>query len=210
MPFFCYAVDQHVDFRKGIFLMNVEEAIRTRRSIGKVKDEPVPRELVERIIEAAVWAPNHFHTEPWNFMVMTGEGRRNLGRAYAEIAGENKKEETAEEREERLRRAEQNAFRSPVVIAAVCKPSDAPRVVRAEELAAVHGAVQNLLLTAHANGLGAIWRTGDAAYHPATARALKLEPGDEVVGFIFVGYPDMEAPQGRRSPGSAKTVWLEG
>jgi nitroreductase len=189
--------------------MTIEEAIRTRRSIGKVKDEPVSRELVENIIESAVWAPNHFHTEPWTFIVMTGEGRKVLGGLYAEIAAEVKKEETEEERAVRIHRAEQNAFRAPVVIAAVCKPSDGPRVVRAEELAAVHAAVQNLLLAAHANGLGAIWRTGDAAYHAAAQRAFKLEPGDEIVGFIYVGYPDLTPPPARRTPGTAKTVWLE-
>jgi nitroreductase len=188
--------------------MNVEEAIRTRRSIGKVKADPVPRELVEKIVEAAVWAPNHFHTEPWTFIVMTGEGRRTLGKLYSEIAGENQREETDEERSERLHKAEQNAFRSPVVIAAVCKPSDAPRVVRAEELAAVHAAVQNLLLAAHANGLGAIWRTGDAAYHPAAQRAFNLDAGDEIVGYIYLGYPDME-PKAKRTPVEEKTVWLE-
>jgi nitroreductase len=190
--------------------MNVEEAIRTRRSIGKVKDDPVSRELMENIIEAAVWAPNHFHTEPWSFLVMTGEGRKVLGGLYAEIAAEMKKEETEEERNERIQRAEKNAFRAPVVIAAVCKPSDAPRVVRAEELAAVHAAVQNLLLAAHANGLGAIWRTGEAAYHPAAMRAFKLDPGDEVVGFLYVGYPDITPPPARRTPGTAKAVWLDG
>ncbi|TJY43304.1 nitroreductase [Cohnella pontilimi] len=190
--------------------MNVEEAIRTRRSIGKVKPDAVPRELVDKIIEAAVWAPNHFHTEPWSFIVMTGEGRRVLGKVYAEVAGESKREETEEERAERLRKAEQNAFRSPVVIAVVCKPSDAPKVVRAEELAAVHAAVQNLLLSAHAHGLGAVWRTGDAAYHPAAKRAFNLEEGDEVAGYIYVGYPDMEPPHAKRTPGTEKTVWLEG
>jgi nitroreductase len=195
--------------REGVLAVNVEEAIRTRRSIGKVQETQVPRELVERIIDAAVWAPNHFHTEPWKFVVMTGEGRQKLAKVYQEMAAPALAELSGEEREQRLRKEEEKALRSPVVIAAVCSPSDSPRVVRAEELAAVHAAVQNLLLSAHANGLGAIWRTGDAAYHPALKRELDLEPGDEAVGLIFLGYPDMAPPAGRRSPGTAKTVWLE-
>lgn len=174
-----------------------------------MKKDPVPRELVERIIEAAVWAPNHHRTEPWKFVVMTGDGRQKLGSAYAEIASEKLTGVTEEEKAQRLEKEKEKALRAPVVIAAVCAPSDDPKVIRAEEKAAVHAAVQNMLLAAHANGLGAVWRTGEPAYHPAMKRWLGLESSEEVVGLIYMGYPDMEPPEGRRIPGTAKTVWLE-
>ena len=61
--------------------MNVSEAIRTRRSLGKVKPDAVPQELIEQIVEAGTWAPNHKLTEPWKFFVMQGEGRDVLGNA---------------------------------------------------------------------------------------------------------------------------------
>lgn len=189
--------------------MHVEEAIRTRRSIGKVKPDPVPKELVERLIDAAVWAPNHYLTEPWKFVVLTGEGRRRLGKAYAEIAAETLGDLAAEEKQERLQKEEAKAFRAPVVIAVACTPSDAPKVIRAEELAAVHAATQNLLLAAHASGLGAIWRSGEPAYHPAVKRWLGLDENDEVTGLVYLGYPDMPPSKGRRTPGAEKTVWLE-
>ncbi|MCD9021413.1 nitroreductase family protein [Cohnella silvisoli] len=191
-------------------MASLEEIIRGRRSIGKVKDEPVPKALVEKLIEAAVWAPNHHHTEPWKFIVMTGEGRRTLGQAYADIANETIQELPEEELKQRLDKGVAKAFRAPVVIAAICVPSDAPRVIFAEELAATHAAVQNLLLTAYANGLGAVWRSGDPAYHPKMKQALGLEGNEQVVGFIYVGYPDMQPPAAKRIPGTAKTVWLEG
>lgn len=191
--------------------MNVEEAIRTRRSIGKVKEDPVPRELVERVIEAAVWAPNHHHTEPWKFVVLAEEGRGRLGRAYAEIAAETMAGpgHTDEEREQRRLREEAKARRAPVVIAAVRVPSASPKAIAEEDRAAVHAAVQNLLLAAHAIGLGAVWRTGDQLNHPAVKRELGLSDAEEVVGFVYIGYPDMTAPAGRRTPGTEKTVWLE-
>lgn len=188
--------------------MNVEEAIRTRRSIGKVKQDPVPRELLERVIEAAVWAPNHHRTEPWRFVVLTGEGRRRLGRAYAAIAGE-KLDAADAQREQQLAREAAKALRAPVVIAVACSPSaEEPKVLPAEELAAVHAAVQNMLLAAHACGLGAIWRSGAPAYHPAMKRALGFTETDEVVGLIYVGYPDMTPPPAHRSPGADRTAWL--
>jgi nitroreductase len=55
--------------------------IQERRSFGlkDLKPDPVPREIVEQLLHAAQWAPNHGHTEPWRFMIYMGEGRRALG-----------------------------------------------------------------------------------------------------------------------------------
>lgn len=191
-------------------MASLEEIIRGRRSIGKVKNESVPKELIEKMIEAAVWAPNHYATEPWKFIVMTGEGRKVLGQAYADIAADTIQELSEEERALRLEKEVAKAYRSPVVIAAVCVPSDAPRVDAREELAAAHAAVQNLLLMAHASGLGAVWRTGDPAYHSKMKAAFGLAGREQIVGLIYVGYPDMQPSTGKRVPGTEKTVWLEG
>ncbi|WP_256757077.1 nitroreductase [Cohnella sp. WQ 127256] len=191
-------------------MASFEEVVRGRRSIGKVKADPVPKELVEKLIEAAVWAPNHHGTEPWKFIVMTGEGRRVLGQAYVDITLESIQDFTEEERNIRLEKEVAKAFRAPVVIAAVCVPSDAPKVNPIEELAAAHSAVQNLLLMAHASGLGAVWRSGDPMYHPKMKQAFGLGGNEQVVGLIYIGYPDMQQPLGKRISGKEKTVWLEG
>jgi nitroreductase len=66
--------------------MDVIRAIETRQSMGRVRQDPVPKELIERILESAVHAPNHRLTEPWRFHVFTGKGRGELARARAEIA----------------------------------------------------------------------------------------------------------------------------
>ncbi|TVY04401.1 nitroreductase family protein [Cohnella terricola] len=190
-------------------MASFEEVVRGRRSIGKVKSDPIPKELVEKLIDAAIWAPNHFRTEPWRFIVMTGEGRKVLGNAYVDIASEKWDEVSNEEREQRSEKEVAKAFRSPVVIAAVCAPSDDPRADLREELAASHAAVQNLLLSAHANGLGAVWRTGDPTYHPKMKQAFGLGEREQIVGFVYVGYPDMQQPEGTRTPGAEKTVWIE-
>ncbi|MFD1954887.1 nitroreductase [Paenibacillus thailandensis] len=189
--------------------MNVYEAIRTRRSIGRVKKDPVPREAVERALEAASWAPSHFNTQPWKFIVMTGEGRAKLGEGYALVAAPSFEGLSAEEREEKLAKERAKAFRSPVVIAAVCSPSDDKRALFAEELAASHAAVQNLLLALHAEGLAAIWRSGDPMYDPAMKRPFGLSEREQLVGLIYVGYPDMDPPNVTRKPASDKTVWIE-
>jgi nitroreductase len=61
----------------------VLDAIRNRRSVGMVRQDPVPRELITTLLDAAVWAPNHRLTEPWRFFVLTGEARAAMGEAIA-------------------------------------------------------------------------------------------------------------------------------
>src|SRR5215218_10603947 len=98
-------------------------AIQTRQRVGRVREGPVPEDLVERILESAVHAPNHKITEPWLFHVFTGKGRGELARARAELA--RILAETEGEEEEhiagRMSRERKKAFRAPVVIAVISK-----------------------------------------------------------------------------------------
>jgi len=189
--------------------MELFEAIRTRRSIGKVKQDPVDKALIEQILDAAIWAPNHRLTEPWRFMVMTGEGKNKLGDAYASIVLANAADPEAEETVLAAEAARKNAFRSPVVIAVAAAPSDRPEVPESEELSAVSAAVQNMLLAAHALGLGAVWRTGAPCFHPLMKEAFGLRPEDSMLGLIYIGIPDMEAPNKKRTSAAEKTTWIE-
>jgi nitroreductase len=190
--------------------MELEEAIRGRRSVGSVKTDLVDQALVIKLLEAAVYAPNHHGTEPWRFYVLTGKGREVLGRAYAKIAGGLMEDPATEANRIALKKHFDKAFRAPVIIvvAAVC--TDSPKVHRQEEHAAVHAAVQNMLLQAHALGLGAIWRTGAPAYHADMKSAFGLLEADEVVGFIYVGYPVNPLPAKAQPSYEAKTIWLDG
>ena len=190
--------------------MDVIRAIETRRSIGRVKQEPVPRELIERILESGVHAPNHRITEPWRFHVFSGKGRGELARVRAEIArlqaeAEGESEEMAAGR---ISRERKKAFRAPVVIAVI---SEAGRdeVETLENYAACAAAVQNMQLTAHALGLAAMWRTGPIVYHQEMRRFFGLKENDRIVAHVYLGYPDMGVRPRRREPANEKTVWHE-
>ncbi|MBB3108928.1 nitroreductase [Paenibacillus phyllosphaerae] len=189
--------------------MELFEAIRSRRSIGKVKQEPIAKETIERILEAGVWAPNHRMTQPWQFFVMTGEGRSRLGDAYARIALAGEAEPSSPESQEKAENARKKAFRSPVIIGVAVTPVDRPGVIEIEEYGAVFAAIQNMLLAIHGLGLGAVWRTGEPAYHPLMNEAFELRPVDRVLGLLYIGEPDMTPPGPRREEASAKTVWIE-
>lgn len=191
--------------------MEVDRAIETRRSVGRVKQDPVPRELVERILESAVHAPNHKITEPWRFHVFAGKGRGEFARARAELA---KIQAEAEGEEEelvagRISRERKKAFRAPVVIAVISK-GGRDEVETLENYAACAAAVQNMQLTAHSLDLATIWRTGPAAYHPYMRDFFGLEDGDKIVAYLYLGYPDMGERPRRREPASSMTVWHGG
>jgi len=167
--------------------------------------------MIREILESAIHAPNHRITEPWRFHVFVGKGRGELARARAETArlqaeAEGEEEEMAAGR---ISRERKKAFRSPVVIAVI---SEAGRdeVETLENYAACAAAVQNMLLTAHSLGLGTIWRTGPVAYHEHMREFFGLAVGDQIVGYLHVGYPDMGERPRRRTPVEEKTVWHKG
>jgi nitroreductase len=190
--------------------MDVIQAIETRQSMGRVKQDPVPRELVERILESAVHAPNHRLTEPWRFHVFTGKGRGELARVRAEIArlqaeAEGESEEMAAGR---ISRERKKVFRAPVVIAVISK-SGRDETETLENYAACAAAVQNMQLTAHALGLATMWRTGPVVYHDRMREFFGLEEGDTMVAHLYVGYPDMGERPRRREAAREKTTWHE-
>jgi len=108
-----------------------------------------------------------------------------------------------------LTKQKEKALRAPYIIAVVVEKPVNEKVIYIENIAAVGAAVQNMLLAAHALGLGAKWRTGKLAYHPRTKAFLGLEPDTDILGFIYIGYPNMEPEPATRLPVSAKTTWLE-
>ena len=192
-------------------MVDVIEAIEKRQSMGRVKQDPVPKVLVERILESAVHAPNHRLTEPWRFHVFTGRGRGELARARAEIArlqaeAEGESEELAAGR---ISRERKKAFRAPVIIA-VTSEAGRDETETLENYAACAAAVQNMQLTAHALGLATMWRTGLVVYHDLMRELLGLKEGDIPVAHLYVGYPDMGERPRRREPASAKTTWHDG
>ena len=188
--------------------MDVMTAIKTRRSIGKVKPDSVPKEMIETILEAGTWAPCHHQTEPWRFFVLTGDGRKGLGNVFVQITKATMQEPISEEDQKRLEREQNKPLRAPVLITVAVEPSDNSKVFIQEEFAAVHSAVQNMLLAAHSLGLGAVWRTGGICYAPEVKQYFGLTGKAEVVGFLYIGYPDMKK-EGRRKHFSEVTKWME-
>ncbi len=189
--------------------MEVLEAIKTRRSIGKMKDEPVPKELIEKVIEAGTWAPNRYLTQPWRFFVISGQGRNSLSKVMENIALESGINLESEEGKRKLEKEIKKPFRAPVIIAVAAEVTEDGKVIRLEELGAVYAAIENMLLTAHAFGLASYWKTGKACYHTKMKEFFNLEQKDEVLALLYLGYADMEKKESTRKSAKDLTKWIE-
>ncbi len=101
--------------------MDALQTIQTRHSVGRVKPDAVPREVIEKLLNAAVQAPNHYQVRPWRFVVLTGSGRDQLGQVMAQSM----KAKFPQLTDEALNKERAKPLRSPVLIAVgVDKPTE--------------------------------------------------------------------------------------
>ncbi|HVF09929.1 MAG TPA: nitroreductase [Abditibacteriaceae bacterium] len=191
--------------------MDTLEAIRTRRSTAKLREEPVPRAIIEEILEAAIRAPNHKRTEPWRFFVFTGDARTRLAEAFVENYKLDHPDASAEELAGPGRKSANRVLNAPVTII-VTADEGRTAVETLENYGAVATATEHILLAAHALGLGAYWRTGEAAY-TAPRNAIKALLGvpdrTQLAAFVLLGYPGEAARESSRIPYAEKTTWFE-
>ena len=187
-------------------------AILNRRSMGlsRLKPDAVDRRLIEKMLEAATWAPSHGETEPWRFTVFSGEGRERLAELFdAAMREDNAANPAAVEHDG----ARKRAFASPVWISIGMSPAlkqDGSLLMsEEEEVMAVACAVQNLHLMASALGLAGMWNSKGLSVHPNVALGLGLTAPARLLGFFICGWPSTEWLEGERRPLSEKVSWVE-
>ena len=195
---------------------DVEAALRlidTRRSAPAwLPDEP-DRAVIARLLESANRAPNHKLTQPWRFFVLRGDARREYASALASdtIADQKSRgpEPTPEWEQHCRENTAANLLRAPVIIAVGCVPAQLPGLPDWEELAATAAAVENLLLAAHALGLGAAWKSRGCPL-PGALGWLGLPPHGQLIGHVLLGYADPSVPlkPKERRPAETVTAWL--
>lgn len=165
--------------------MDVETAIRTRRTHKAFGPEPLPRHQLEELLAMAQWAPNHNLTVPWRFRVL---GPATLARL---------KEAAGPEGAAKLERC-------PTLVVASCV-LNGEEVAEEEDLHATAVASYIVLLAAHARGLAGYWRTPALLREPAGRDALGLPESERVVGLLHLGHPRQQRPVPER-PDAEQTV----
>jgi len=185
--------------------MDVLEAIFSRHSVSKVRPDDLPRELVEKLLSAGAQAPNHYRVYPWRFIVLRGAARSRLG----EVMAQSLKNRVPECNDAAMDVERARPLRAPVLIAVVVERPELQKAVEIENICAAAAAVENMLLAARALGLGAMWRTGPAAYDPMVKQFLGVDSSQHVIAFVYVGYPLAETVPPDRLSFAERTVWME-
>ena len=157
--------------------MDVEDAIRQRRTHKAFGPEPVDRQTLDELLELARWAPNHNLTNPWRFRVLGPDSLAELKRAAGPEAAA------------KLDRA------PTLVVASQVRSDDAQQ--DEEDLCAVSAAISYVLLAAHARGLAGYWRTPEVLRSAEGRAAVGIPDNERVLGLIHLGPPrqDKEPPE---------------
>ena len=182
--------------------VTVYEAIHNRRMNNEFTDAAPSRESLQRMLDAAVWAPNHRLTNPWRFFVLEkgGEKRAEVAQlAYDNLFARSGNHENADGSRQRV-------LDAPALIYVYSVPADSEEMTQ-ENYAAACCAVQNLLLAAVAEGLAGDWSTGNTTRHPDLAETMGGESDWTMVGALFIGQPARPSAS-VRAPADEVTAWL--
>ncbi|GAA0691952.1 nitroreductase family protein [Marinobacterium maritimum] len=173
--------------------MEALDALINRVSCPRLEGPAPTAEQLELMLKAAVRAPDHGALRPWRFIVTQGEGLVQLGKLYATAA----KADDPDLAPARYEKYCNMPLRAPMVITVVAVTREHPKVPVSEQLISAGCAAHSITQTAHALGLGAMWRTGEMAYHPQVEQGLGLAEGETIVGYIYLGQRcrDREAPR---------------
>jgi nitroreductase len=189
-------------------LSEITEVIKNRRSIfpEQFSERKVAREIIEKLLNNAIWAPTHGMTQPWRFKVFMEDGLKklseNLSGLYKETAPVEKFMQS------KFDNFTNRPLKSSAVIAVCMERQAIEKIKEIEEVEAVACAVQNMHLTATAYGLGCYWSTGGATYTNEMKTFLGLGEKDKCLGFFYIGYPAIEWPKSSRKPIEYVTKWI--
>lgn len=166
--------------------MDAIKALTQRVSVGRLVAPAPDGDQMSTIRQAALRAADHANLRPWQFLEVSGDRLSQLGELFCQAAVAEDPTLSDAQRE----RYQMMPMRAPLVVIAIAKIAEHPKVPRDEQLLSAGCAVQNMLNAAFALGLGAYWRTGDLAFSRFLHGALGLCDADQIVGFLYLGTPE--------------------
>lgn len=196
---------------------DLQQVLQTRRSIRRYTADPVPPETVERLLTAAIWAPSAHNRQPWRFAtVITPEAKSQLAQAMGRQLRADRLADgdPAEAVEADAARSQARIEGAPVVLVVCLTLADMDRYpdarrAQAEYLMAVQSvamAVQNLLLAAHAEGLGACWMCAPLFCGEAVRAGLGLPADWQPQALVTLGWPASQGKAATRQPAAERGV----
>lgn len=171
--------------------MEALDALFNRVSVPRLVEPAPTAEQRQALFRAALRAPDHGQLRPWRFLTVEGEARVRLGELFAAAL----REGNALAPEEALNKARGMPLRAPLLVVVIARVQAHPKVPETEQVIAAGCAAHGMLLAAHAQGIGAVWRTGDMAYDAHVAKGLGLAADERIVAYLYLGTPERELRQ---------------
>lgn len=168
--------------------MEALDALLNRVSVPRLLDPAPTAEQREVLFAAALRAPDHGQLRPWRFLTVEGQAREQLGELLVEAV----QLQGGEVTQAALDKARAMPLRAPLVVVVVARLQDHVKVPKSEQLLAAGCAAHGILLAAYAQGIGAVWRTGELSYSPHVAKGLGLGADEEIIAFLYLGTPQNE------------------
>lgn len=171
------------------------ELLLSRKSHNKLIAPAPTQEQLDIMFRAALRAPDHALLKPWRFRIYEGEALHQLAEHMVVAA----KHDDPEIAEDKLAKLKTKPFRAPMVIVASVVIQEHPKVPEIEQVLSGGASVQNLLMAAHFQGVGAMWRTGTLAFSRKLMALLGMTDKETLIGFIYLGTEEGEKRQARVS-----------
>lgn len=168
--------------------MEALDALLNRVSAPRLLDPAPTAEQREVLFAAALRAPDHGQLRPYRFLTIEGDARNQLGEILAQAV----QAQAGDVTQAALDKARAMPLRAPLVVVVVARLQEHFKVPKSEQLITAGCAAHAIELAAYAQGIGAVWRTGELSYAPLVAEGLGLTEGEEVVAFLYLGTPQNE------------------
>ncbi|MGZ8398450.1 MAG: nitroreductase family protein [Gemmatimonadales bacterium] len=188
--------------------MDAISAINQRTSVRRFRSDPVPRQIIEQLLDCAVRAPNHKLTEPWRFTVLTGSAKDRFAEIRAKHRLKRYSDPATPEALAGADKVRRESRKAPVYIVAMAAVNP-DEITREEDYAAVMMAVANLMIAAESLGLGTFLKSGGVMQDPELLELAEVPDKFRVVGLISLGYPAERDPPRRRKPAAELTRWVD-
>jgi nitroreductase len=187
--------------------MDAMPLLHTRYSALKLGEPAPSAQAVRAMLESAARVPDHGRLLPWRLILIERDARLSLG----DVLAESLSRRNPLANEQALARERQKALRAPLIIVVATRCDRSSKIPVIEQILSAGCAAFSIMQAAFAQGLGAMWRTGDPAYDNTVKNAFGIESDDLIVGFIYVGTEIGNAgTRAPRSPDEFTEHWTGG
>ena len=180
--------------------MDALDLLLNRRSASRLAEPAPAGEVRQNIINAGLRAPDHGALQPWRFVMIENQGLERFSQLLQAAAKQDQLDEAA------IEKATKAPFRAPLIITVVARCEDHPKVPRWEQEMSAGCAVMAMQMAALAQGFNGIWRSGALTESPVVRAGFECREQDKIVGFLYLGTPQLKASTTIALPDTAPFV----